>query len=74
MVFLPKTHDFPPPTKATNGLDISGKNTRHRTIARIMNPDLLAIVAFCLIGLLLMLNLMFRFPDLGAVIEQFNQF
>ena len=38
------------------------------------NSDLFAVVAFCLIGLLLSLNLVLRFPDFGAVIEQYNQF
>jgi hypothetical protein len=38
------------------------------------NPDLPTIIAFCLLGLLLTLNLMLRFPDLGALIEQYNQF
>jgi hypothetical protein len=32
------------------------------------------VLAFSLIGLLLALNLMFRFPELGAVIAQYNQF
>jgi hypothetical protein len=31
-------------------------------------------VAFSLIGLLAALNLMFRFPELGALIAQYNQF
>ena len=38
------------------------------------NPRLLTIVALCLIVLLVALNLMFLFPDFGAVIEQYNQF
>ncbi|HZC55460.1 MAG TPA: hypothetical protein VE396_05340 [Xanthobacteraceae bacterium] len=38
------------------------------------NPDFLAILMFCLIGILLALNLMLRFPEFGAVIEQYNQF
>jgi hypothetical protein len=38
------------------------------------NPDLPMIVAFCLLGLLLMFSLMLRYPDFGAVIEQYNQF
>jgi hypothetical protein len=37
-------------------------------------PDLTVIIAFCLIGLLLSLNFMFHFPDLGAIIEQYNRF
>jgi hypothetical protein len=31
-------------------------------------------IAFALIGCLLALNLMLRFPELGAVIAQYNQF
>jgi hypothetical protein len=45
-----------------------------RILAIIANPELHAMVAFCLIGLLITLNLILRFPDLGAVIEQYNQF
>jgi hypothetical protein len=40
----------------------------------ITDPDLKAVVAFSLIGLLVALNLMFRFPDFGALIAQYNQF
>lgn len=36
--------------------------------------DLQLVVAFSLIGLLISLNLMFRFPEFGAVIAQYNQF
>lgn len=46
----------------------------HRIFTAVTNPDLQAVVALCLIGLLLTLNIMFRFPDLGAIIEQYNQF
>jgi hypothetical protein len=45
-----------------------------RFVAAITTPDLLAVVIFCLIGLLLALNLILRFPDFGAVIEQSNLF
>jgi hypothetical protein len=34
----------------------------------VTNPELHSIVAFCTIGLLVMLNVMIRFPDLGALI------
>jgi hypothetical protein len=40
----------------------------------IIDSDLNAVVTLSLIGLLLALNLMFRFPDFGAVIAQYNQF
>jgi hypothetical protein len=38
----------------------------------VADPALQAVVGFCLIGLLLALSLMFRFPDIGAVIAQYN--
>jgi len=38
------------------------------------DPDLIATVLFCAIGLLLTLIAMLSFPDLGALIEQYNQF
>jgi hypothetical protein len=47
---------------------------RPRFVAALANPDLLAVVAFCLIGLLVALNLILRFPAFGAVIDQYNQF
>ena len=45
-----------------------------RFIAAINDPKLLVIVAICALGLLITLNFMLRFPELGAVIEQYNQF
>lgn len=47
----------------------SGGSSWRRVVA---DPALQAVVAFSLIGLLLALNLMFRFPDIGAVIAQYN--
>jgi hypothetical protein len=45
-----------------------------RVFTAVTNPDLHAVVALCLIGLLLTLSIMFRFPELGAIIAQYNQF
>ena len=47
---------------------------RSRLVTVIANPELHVIVAFCLIGFLVALNFILRFPDFGAVIEQYNQF
>jgi hypothetical protein len=41
--------------------------------ARI-DPDLVVTVQFCVVGLLIMLVVMLNFPDLGALIEQYDQF
>ena len=43
-------------------------------LTAVTNPDLHLVLALSLIGLLLTLNIMFRFPDLGAIIAQYNQF
>jgi hypothetical protein len=43
------------------------------TIA-LIDTNLIAIVQFCLIGLLVTLIGMLSFPGLGAIIEQYNQF
>jgi hypothetical protein len=46
----------------------------HRLAELCADRDLQLIVIFSLIGLLAALNLMFRFPEFGAVIAQYNQF
>ena len=43
-------------------------------VAAIVNPHLHTIVALLLIALLLMLNFILRFPDLGAIVAEYNQF
>lgn len=40
----------------------------------VTRGDFQLVLAFSLIGLLITLNLIFRYPDLGAVIAQYNQF
>jgi hypothetical protein len=37
-------------------------------------PDLIAVTAFSVIGLLMAANLMLRLPDLALTVEQFNAF
>jgi len=69
-----RTREFQPLPK-TNSRHVHGMNESwQRLYATVTDPDLLTVVAFCLIGLLLTLNVMLRFPDLGAIIEQYNQF
>ncbi len=41
-----------------------------RFVAMITNPDLIMIVAFCMIGLLATVNVVLRFPDFGLTAEQ----
>ena len=71
---LSLTSAFQSPTKPTDRPSSVTKATWLQAVAAIMTADLNAVVVFCLIGLLLALNLILRFPDFGAVIEQYNQF
>jgi len=45
-----------------------------RTVATLTEPDFITVASFCAIGLLITLNLILRFPDFGAIIQQYNQF
>jgi hypothetical protein len=73
MTLLPEAGHSLPPTKSTER-PASIAKTAWRAVAAIITPDLLTVVAFCLIGFLLAFYLIIRFPDFGAVIEQYNQF
>ncbi len=69
MNLLPKARAILPLTQAkTTG------TAWHRLLAAISKPNSITIVALCTIGLLTMLNVMLRFPDLGSLIERYNQF
>ena len=48
--------------------------TPKRTVAATANPGLIAVMIFVVIGCLIVLNVVFRFPDLGLTVEQFNLF
>jgi hypothetical protein len=74
MTLLPEAHRSLPPKKSPGRPASIAETAWRKAVAAIMTSDLSAVVAFCLIGLLLALNLILRFPDLGAVIEQYNQF
>jgi hypothetical protein len=50
----------------------AGSWSRFKELAA--RTDFQLVVAFSLIGLLITLNLMARFPEFGAVIAQYNQF
>lgn len=45
-----------------------------RLVATLGDPGLIACVTFGVLGLLVALNAILCFPDLGALIEQYNQF
>jgi hypothetical protein len=74
MNHLPMPPKFQPLIKS-DGRDVKGAEGQWpRFVAAITNSNVLAVVALCLAAFLIALNLILRFPDFGAVIEQYNQF
>jgi hypothetical protein len=63
-----------PPTKSTERQAKAQETIWTKFVTMAADPEFLLVVGFCLIGLLIALNLILRFPDFGAVIEQYNQF
>jgi hypothetical protein len=74
MTQLPTRRELQPLTRPGNRRIKSAETVWHRFVATITNPDLLTIIAICAIGLLITINVILRFPDLGALIERYNQF
>lgn len=70
---LPATRDALRSIKSFRGSD-NAKPAADRLRAAMADPNLFIILAFCAIGLLVTLNLMFRFPDFGITVEQLAQF
>jgi hypothetical protein len=63
------------PLTKTTGRHVDAANSRWATFfAAVADTDPPAVAAYCAIGVLLALNLILRFPEFGAVIEQYNQF
>jgi hypothetical protein len=50
------------------------KKKQHSLSKDKSHRDVRIVVVFCLIGFLLTLILIFRFPNIGAVIAEYNQF
>jgi hypothetical protein len=72
MRHLPAIHKSTVQSKPT-GPHGKAKNTQWAAfVAMFADPDFVIVVTFCTIGLLIVLIL--RFPDYGAVIDQYNQF
>ena len=70
----PKVRELQPLAKAKSKYVHPAEEPSLRILIAVTNPDLQTVVAFSLIGLLLTLNVLFRFPDLGAIIAQYYQF
>jgi hypothetical protein len=72
MTHLPASRELQPLTQSKSPR--SPQTAWGRVIAAINRPEFLIIVVVCLLGLLLTLNFMFRHPDVGELIQQYNLF
>lgn len=72
MTHLPVSRGLQPLTKSRPSR--SPQTAWSRGIAAINGPEFLVIVVVCLLGLLLTLSFMFRHPDVGELIQQYNLF
>jgi hypothetical protein len=66
------SRELQPPTKPRSLRSL--ETSWDRLVTAISNPQFLMIVALCTLGLLVTLIFTLRVPELGAVIEQYNQF
>jgi hypothetical protein len=60
--------------KAKVGYVDAADRSWQQFVAGFANPELHTVAAFSVIGFLVALNLILRFPDMGAVIAQYNLF
>ena len=58
----------------TFGIRSRGPSGEWQAISAEDEYRFLLVAIFCLTGLLITLGLMIRFPDLGAMIAEYNQF
>jgi hypothetical protein len=74
MTHLPMTRDLQPLTKLNNRRSTATEAAWHRIVAVVTSPELIAVAAFCAIGLAITINVLLRHPDVGLTIEQLDLF
>ena len=74
MSYLPLRRELPTQGNPAGRRIEAWETLDHRLVATLTDPDLITVVTFCVLGLLVAFNVILRFPDLGALIEQYNQF
>jgi hypothetical protein len=69
-----RTRELEPTIKHEDRRSKTRDATWDRIVATITNPNLIAVMIIGIIGCLIAVNLILRFPDLGLTVEQFNPF
>lgn len=70
----PIMRKFHPPEKPSLRKDLAAQRSSSVVAGVSAHSHLHTVIALCLIVLLLVVNAILRFPDLGAIIAQYNQF
>jgi hypothetical protein len=68
---MPMRGELPTITTRTHARASQFKTAWSRLSVVLFNPELQTVVAFSVIGILLMLNAIFRFPDFGQTFTEF---
>jgi len=74
MTHSPMTHDTPRSIKSAIRQHGHTKSAGDWLRTTMSDASLFIVMAFCAIGLLMALYLIFRFPDPGMSVEQLSQF
>jgi hypothetical protein len=74
MTHLPMTRDLQPLVKLNDRRATATEAAWHRIVAAVTNPELIAVAAFCAIGLGITINVLLHHPDVGLTIEQLDLF
>jgi hypothetical protein len=72
MTHLPVSRDLQPLPQSRTSRPASTKWVR--IMQSINSSDLPIVIAICLAGLLLTLNFLMQYPDVGEIIQQYNMF
>ena len=72
MTHLPMTRDLQPLVKLNNRRATATEAAWQRIVAAVTNPELIAVAAFCAIGLAITFNVLLRHPHFGLTIQQLD--
>jgi hypothetical protein len=70
----PIMRKFHPLEKPSLRKDRAAQRSRSTVAGGSAHSNLHTVIALCLIVLLLVVNVILRFPDLGVIIAQYNQY
>jgi hypothetical protein len=74
MTHIPTVRELQPLVKGADRRPQTASSPWQRLVATVTSPDLIVVAIFCAIGFLVTVNVVLRFPDFAASVEQLEQF